>query len=533
MTNNEFQDTQNLSADLSLLINDKETSDVLFLLNSLPTNLSLSSYTSNIPEEIETEHVIVDNPRPLYAHRAILSARSAVFRAMFYGAMRESVGVAAKAAGNLKQHQEIVIPNIDFDIFLVLLRYIYTGQVKFSPDTILATLAAANQYNLDGLKNACEKYITACIDFDNACYLLQSAKMFNADELFNTCKAYVESNAAPIFVSDAFQELREDILIELLQSDELIISELEIFNAVVNWGKHQLLLTQQKKSKNANIDIASVISKVITHIRLPIIPAPQLIKAVKPTKLVPSQYFYEAIEFHAAPTEVNTNYVRFRPRKHVGAWYFQTPDSNYLLSNGNLTSKKVSQFWGKAVLGSAPFSRGKIYWEVKIDHINADKTGMVIGVITADNQGINDLNSVCAIDMYGNIYGFHSVYDVRNNIPGTWIGQVGDSIGILLDMDNQRISFSKNGVPLYTALQMKLQFRSKKSSNGTADVQNISPPTSPPSSPVKGGTVSDKPKVEHFLWPAVFMYYDNDQITVDPHAQYKDWNMLNESYKNN
>jgi hypothetical protein len=127
MTNNEFQDTQNLSADLSLLINDKETSDVLFLLNSLPTNLSLSSYTSNIPEEIETEHIVVDNPRPLYAHRAILSARSAVFRAMFYGAMRESVGVAAKAAGNLKQHQEIVIPNIDFDIFLVLLKYIYTG----------------------------------------------------------------------------------------------------------------------------------------------------------------------------------------------------------------------------------------------------------------------------------------------------------------------------------------------------------------------------------------------------------------------
>jgi len=271
---------------------------------------------------------------------------------------------------------------------------------------------------------------------------------------------------------------------------------------------------------------------VIAHIRLPLIPAPQLIKVVKPTKLVPPQLFYEAIEYHAAPNEVNTNYVRFRPRKHVGAWHFQTPDSNYLLSNGNLTAKKVSQFWGKAVLGSAPFSRGKIYWEVRIDHINADKTGMVIGVITADNQGINDLNSVCAIDMYGNIYGFHSpVYDVRNNVPGTWIGQVGDSIGILLDMDNQRISFSKNGVPLYTALQMKLQYRSKKTVAPTTEGQSTSPPTSPPNSPVKSGVV-DKSKIEHLLWPAVFMYYDNDQITVDPHAQYKDWNMLNESYKN-
>jgi len=157
---------------------------------------------------------------------------------------------------------------------------------------------------------------------------------------------------------------------------------------------------------------------------------------------------------------------------------------------------------------------------------------MVIGVITADNQGINDLNSVCAIDMYGNIYGFHSpVYDVRNNVPGTWIGQVGDSIGILLDMDNQRISFSKNGVPLYTALQMKLQYRSKKTVAPTTEGQSTSPPTSPPNSPVKSGAV-DKSKVEHLLWPAVFMYYDNDQITVDPHAQYKDWNMLNESYKN-
>lgn len=55
--------------------------------------------------------------RPFYAHRIALLASSDAFRAMFGGGYRE------------KEAALIEIPNIPYDVFEVMMRYIYTGQV--------------------------------------------------------------------------------------------------------------------------------------------------------------------------------------------------------------------------------------------------------------------------------------------------------------------------------------------------------------------------------------------------------------------
>ncbi|KAF3631830.1 hypothetical protein FXO38_26451, partial [Capsicum annuum] len=71
-----------------------------------------------------------------YAHRICLLASSDAFRAMFDGGYRE------------RDAKDIVIPNIPWNVFELMMRYIYTGSVDVNMDVAQDLLRAADQYLL-------------------------------------------------------------------------------------------------------------------------------------------------------------------------------------------------------------------------------------------------------------------------------------------------------------------------------------------------------------------------------------------------
>ncbi|KAJ0052273.1 hypothetical protein Pint_03329 [Pistacia integerrima] len=79
-----------------------------------------------------------------YAHRICLLASSDAFRAMFDGGYREKLA------------KDVEIPNIRWDVFELMMRFIYTGSVDVNIDVAQDLLKAADQYLLDGLKRLCE-----------------------------------------------------------------------------------------------------------------------------------------------------------------------------------------------------------------------------------------------------------------------------------------------------------------------------------------------------------------------------------------
>ena len=85
--------------------------------------------------------------RKFHAHRIALLASSDAFNAMFSGGYRE------------KEASSIDIPNIPWDVFESMMRYIYTGSVEVQPELANELLQAADQYLLDGLKGLCEMCI--------------------------------------------------------------------------------------------------------------------------------------------------------------------------------------------------------------------------------------------------------------------------------------------------------------------------------------------------------------------------------------
>jgi len=79
-------------------------------------------------------------------------------------------------------------------------------------------------------------------------------------------------------------------------------------------------------------------------------------------------------------------------------------DSAVELSNNDRTVKKVGvNSWNCKAVGDLELSRGKVSWVVKIDTINADRTGMIIGVAPPAHP-VTDFSGIIGVGMSGTTY---------------------------------------------------------------------------------------------------------------------------------
>ncbi|CAI0448894.1 unnamed protein product [Linum tenue] len=114
-----------------------------------------------------------------YAHKICLLASSDTFRAMFDGGYKEG------------QAKDVEIPNITWEVFDLMMRFIYTGSVEVNIDVAHELLRAADQYLLDGLKRLCEYAIAQDISVDNITLMYELSENFNAMTLREACILYI------------------------------------------------------------------------------------------------------------------------------------------------------------------------------------------------------------------------------------------------------------------------------------------------------------------------------------------------------
>ncbi|XP_019444529.1 PREDICTED: ARM REPEAT PROTEIN INTERACTING WITH ABF2-like isoform X2 [Lupinus angustifolius] len=114
-----------------------------------------------------------------YAHRICLLASSDAFRAMFDGGYRE------------KDARDIEIPNIRWEVFELMMRFIYTGSVDVTLHIAQDLLRAADQYLLEGLKRLCEYTIAQDISLENVSSMYELSEAFNAISLRHTCILFI------------------------------------------------------------------------------------------------------------------------------------------------------------------------------------------------------------------------------------------------------------------------------------------------------------------------------------------------------
>ncbi|XP_074654245.1 BTB/POZ domain-containing protein 19-like [Tubulanus polymorphus] len=253
-----FGDTSSFALQMKRLINNKDMSDIKFLIGP--------------------------NRKPVYAHRCLLSARCDVFRAMFLD----------QAKNKESQDVPFVMSDISMEIFMPILEFIYTNAVTLSSKNAVDVLGSALEYGMDDLRKLSVRYLIENLSINTASEAMQAAVTYGQDELREKALNYTENNTSGVFKTKGFHEMSEDALSVVLDSDQLQLDELDILNAVREWATVNSVVL----SKPVN----EVAKKVIWNVRLALLSPDELAKVEKENEkdhMVPVELMSMAWRFHA------------------------------------------------------------------------------------------------------------------------------------------------------------------------------------------------------------------------------------------
>ncbi|XP_047060487.1 BTB/POZ and MATH domain-containing protein 2-like [Lolium rigidum] len=153
-------------------------------------------------EGIDVSFIVDDEKFP--AHRAVLAARSPVFRAELFGPMAEAT------------MSSITLHDITPATFKAMLRFIYTDELlaedepaDSSIEMFQNLLVAADRYALDRLKIICAQKLWEKVSVDTVSTILACAETHNCHELKNKCIDFfsAEENFKEAIFTDGYAML--------------------------------------------------------------------------------------------------------------------------------------------------------------------------------------------------------------------------------------------------------------------------------------------------------------------------------------
>lgn len=235
----------------------------------------------NQKEFSDVKFIVGESRRTVYAHRCILSSRCEVFRAML-------------ADQSNQKDMPFVMSDIDPEIFLAVLEFIYTNCVTLNDKIAVDVLASSIEYGLDELRRLSILYLVENLSIKSSCQAIQAAVMYGQDDLKHKALDYIARHTKDIFKTKGFQELSVGGLCAILQSNQLSVDELEVMAAIKDWAAVNSAVTGDSVQK--------VLRPVMKYVRLPLLSPEELQQIEKDNinhPIVPVSLISFAWKFHA------------------------------------------------------------------------------------------------------------------------------------------------------------------------------------------------------------------------------------------
>jgi hypothetical protein len=198
------------SHDYSRLYQRSLFSDVQFVVKSPPD--APKKYEKTVP-----------------VHKIILAMKSEPLGLMFSTGMAEST---------MKKIDFVE----DYEIFELMLRFIYSGQPNFLlekslTETLIPLLTMADRFAVFPLRNALSEIFADMINLDTVCILVNVASFYRLTTLRRKTLQFVELNFVEVIQSAAFLGLEAAPLLEIIFGDDLVApSEKAVYDALMMWG---------------------------------------------------------------------------------------------------------------------------------------------------------------------------------------------------------------------------------------------------------------------------------------------------------
>ncbi|XP_069688942.1 BTB/POZ domain-containing protein 6-B-like isoform X2 [Periplaneta americana] len=122
---------------------------------------------------VDCKFLVGEDEEEIEACSIVLSLASPVFAAMFFGSMPEK--------------EPVKVPDVEPEVFQLLLQFIYAHEVQISSNEEAAKLmVAADKYMLPDLIKTCSEFFTQNIngnDMKDLCDMLNTATLFNREDM--------------------------------------------------------------------------------------------------------------------------------------------------------------------------------------------------------------------------------------------------------------------------------------------------------------------------------------------------------------
>ncbi|XP_069831630.1 kelch-like protein 24 isoform X1 [Dendropsophus ebraccatus] len=245
-----------------------------------------------------TDVIICVEGREFPCHRAVLSACSSYFRAMFCNDHRESREMLVEINGIFAEAM---------DCFL---QYVYTGKVKITTENVQYLFETSSLFQISVLRDACAKFLEEQLDPCNCLGIQHFADTHSLKTLFTKCKTFAQQSFEVVVQHEEFLELGKAEVIDYISSDDLVVSKEEfVFEAVMRWVYH-------------HVDVRRpMLHELLTHVRLPLLHPNYFVQTVEVDQLIQNtpecyQLLHEARRYHILGNEMMS--PRTRPRRSTG-----------------------------------------------------------------------------------------------------------------------------------------------------------------------------------------------------------------------
>ncbi|XP_053776129.1 kelch-like protein 17 isoform X2 [Desmodus rotundus] len=270
--------------------------------------------------------------KEIRAHKVVLASCSPYFHAMFTNEMSES------------RQTHVTLHDVDPQALDQLVQFAYTAEIVVGEGNVQTLLPAASLLQLNGVRDACCKFLLSQLDPSNCLGIRGFADTHSCSDLLKAAHRYVLQHFVDVAKTEEFMLLPLKQVLELVSSDSLNVpSEEDVYRAVLSWVKHDVDARRQhvprvdRCPRGLSLPGQSVLGfyllpdrgapapQLMKCVRLPLLSRDFLLGHVDAESLVRhhpdcKDLLIEALKFHLLPEQrgiLGTS--RTRPRRCEGA----------------------------------------------------------------------------------------------------------------------------------------------------------------------------------------------------------------------
>ncbi|XP_077471689.1 kelch-like protein 40a [Stigmatopora argus] len=193
-------------------------------------------------------------------HRLVLAASSPFFKAMFLSDLEES------------RTRDIVLKDVEPGTMGLILRYLYTSDIKLTEQNVQDIFMVANMYQIPSIFSVCVSYLQEKLVLGNCLGIFRLGLLLDCPRLASTAQEFICERFQVVIRDRDFLQLAETELGLIINSDVLNVDREElVFESLMDWVGHD----EKKRVQEL----------------------PELLHCVR-FRLIPLSYFKEKVECH-------------------------------------------------------------------------------------------------------------------------------------------------------------------------------------------------------------------------------------------